>query len=168
MGVPSFSRIGPKDFVLCAMTLSMPDPSISWDRTLPRLSAFLQNISHDPFATSRGSSLLQHHIVSDRLSRDFIDSASRRSTVPCIAYQQGPPDPQGVEPVLDPRNTVTGNGADAEHLTKKRPASHMAEETRSSEASPSSPSAAEGANQFCLCQPDPKIPRPRNGATLFC
>jgi HMG box factor len=43
---------------------------------------------------------------------------------------------------------------------------------RSSSRSPTRLEAAkEAASQFCLCQPDPKIPRPRNGKhhkTLIC
>lgn len=37
---------------------------------------------------------------------------------------------------------------------------------RSSSSSPVKSAATKDAVQFCLCQPDPKIPRPRNGEFL--
>jgi HMG box factor len=153
------------------MTLSMPDPSSAWDRTLPKPDAILQSLSEGTFAR-RGSSLLQHHLVTRSLSQDILEGdLGRRSTVPCISYHERRPsvvnggrtrminsipyDPSLLPPpVLGP-------------LTRKRNASDMAEESLTGSKSPTSPIAGEGVKEFCLCQPDPKIPRPRNGECCF-
>jgi HMG box factor len=52
--------------------------------------------------------------------------------------------------------------------TKELPLRDRSDRSSSSSASSSSPSKSqkEGAMQFCLCQPDPKIPRPRNGESI--
>ncbi|KAJ6101069.1 hypothetical protein N7499_000699 [Penicillium canescens] len=53
--------------------------------------------------------------------------------------------------------------------TKELPLRDRSDRSSSSSASSSSPgkSQKEGAMQFCLCQPDPKIPRPRNAFILY-
>lgn len=154
-------------FDTCAMTLSIRDPSSSWDRTLPKPTAILQNLPAGAFAR-RSSSLLQHHLVSRNFSQETLESdVGRRSTVPCIpnharrmsgAYggQARMVDGHPREPVLLPN-------ASLETLMRKRDESHMAEESQSRPESPSNASVDSGAKEFCLCQPDPKIPRPRNG-----
>jgi HMG box factor len=148
------------------MTLSMPDPSSSWDRTLPKPNGILQNLPAGPF-TRRISSLLQHHLVSRNLSQETLESdVGRRRTVPCISYHGRPLSGVDGQPrMVDnlPREPALLPSASLETLTRKRDASHMAEEPYSRPDSPSSASAGEGAKEFCLCQPDPKIPRPRNG-----
>jgi HMG box factor len=52
--------------------------------------------------------------------------------------------------------------------TKELPMRERSERSSSSSASSNSPiKSKEGAMQFCLCQPDPKIPRPRNGESMW-
>ena len=153
------------------MTLSMPDPSSAWDRTLPKPDAILQTLPEGTF-TRRGSSLLQHHLVSRSLSQEILEKdLGRRSTVPCISYNERRPsgvnggqtrmvDSTSYDPALLPTVALGP-------LTRKRDASDMTEESHSGSKSPSSPVAGEGVKEFCLCQPDPKIPRPRNGECCF-
>ncbi|KAI2732802.1 transcriptional regulator family: HMG [Penicillium roqueforti] len=53
--------------------------------------------------------------------------------------------------------------------TKELPLRERSDRSSSSSASSTSPikSHKESALQFCLCQPDPKIPRPRNAFILY-
>lgn len=53
--------------------------------------------------------------------------------------------------------------------TKELPLRDRSDRSSSSSASSTSPikSQKESAMQFCLCQPDPKIPRPRNGESIL-
>ena len=148
------------------MTLFMPDPSSSWDRTLPKPSGILQNIPAGTLAR-RSSSLLQHHLVSREPQEVLSSDVGRRSTVPCISYHERRSSvPEGAQM----RTVDSSSGEPASYqsaplgtLTRKRDASHMADESLSGPESPSSPITGDGAKEFCLCQPDPKIPRPRNG-----
>lgn len=149
------------------MTLSMPDPSSAWARTLPKPDAILQNLPEGIFSR-RGYSVSQHHLVTRSLSPEILESdLGRRSTLPSISYHESHPsgvnvgqtrmiDSISYDPALLP---ATALGP----LTRKRDASDMAEDSHSGSKSPSSPIAGEGVKEFCLCQPDPKIPRPRNG-----
>ena len=144
----------------------MPDPLSSWDRILPKPNGILQNLPAGTL-TRRSSSLLQHHLVSRNLSPETLESdVGRRSTFPCISYHGIPlSGVDGQTRIVDnlPREPALLPIASQETLTRKRDAFHMAEESHSRPDSPSSPSTGEGAKEFCLCQPDPKIPRPRNG-----
>lgn len=147
------------------MTASMPNHS-SWDRVLPAPHALLNGNAND-LLTRRSSSLLQHHLFS---SKDLLESPrDRRSTVPSISYQ--------VKPTISPTSQILPRGSVDSFtsdqpatgpLTRKRAASLMADESKTREISPATTqeSNSETTNQFCLCQPDPKIPRPRNGRSL--
>lgn len=149
------------------MTASRPNPSLSWDRVLPAPDALLNGSSKDVLPR-RSSSLLQHHLFS---SKDRLEGQKdRRSTVPSISYQVDsrtspvPPIPPPRCPLDISHPTQLATGA----LTRKRAASLMADESTPRETSPAATqgSIPESTNQFCLCQPDPKIPRPRNGTSL--
>jgi HMG box factor, other len=150
------------------MTASMPNHSLSWDRVLPAPHALL-NGNADDILPRRSSSLLQHHLFS---SKDLQDSSKdRRSTVPSIAYQVNP-SISSITPAPSPAAQDypggTVNQAATGPLTRKRAATLMANESKSRETSPATThdSISEASNQFCLCQPDPKIPRPRNGTFM--
>jgi HMG box factor, other len=148
------------------MTAFMPNHSLSWDRVLPAPHALLNGNAND-LLPRRSSSLLQHHLFSPK---DLLDSPrDRRSTVPSISYQADlricpiPPIPQrGFQDSSASDQPETGP------LTRKRAASLMADESKIRDPSPATTQdpISEKANQFCLCQPDPKIPRPRNGTSL--
>lgn len=148
------------------MTTPMPDHSFSWDRVLPAPSALLNGNAND-ILPRRSSSLLQHHLFS---SKHLPESPrDRRSTVPSIAYQVNtrinpiPPIPFGAS-----HDFSSSGELETGSLTRKRAASLMADESETRETSPATThdSNPETTNQFCLCQPDPKIPRPRNGMFL--
>lgn len=145
------------------MSLSMPDQTVPWNRVLPKPTALLHDYFNDPFSR-RDSSLLQHHVTSDRISGAVSDdSASRRLTVPSIAYSEAPRSP--VRPsVSDSKTSVSTLRIDEGAIARKRTASLMEDDLPSRDPSPMIEDQAEDSpNQFCLCQPDPKIPRPRNG-----
>jgi HMG box factor, other len=145
----------------------MPNHTLSWDRILPAPHALLNGNAND-LLPRRSSSLFQHHLCS---SKDLLDSPKdRRGTVPSISYQADlricpiPPIPQrGSQDSSASDQPATGP------LTRKRAASLMADESTIRETSPATTrdSISETTNQFCLCQPDPKIPRPRNGTSLI-
>lgn len=144
----------------------MPNPSLSWDRVLPAPHALLNGNVND-LHPRRSSSLLQHHLFS---SKDLLESPKdRRSTVPSISYQVDPkitPNPR-----IPPRGSLDSSASDQSAtgpLTRKPAALLMADDSKTRETSPATTqdSNSEATNQFCLCQPDPKIPRPRNGTSL--
>ena len=149
------------------MTLPMPDPSSAKHRTLPKPNAIRQNLT-DGTSTSKDSSPWQHRLVSHNLSQNLPESdLGRRSTVPSISYyERRSSDVNGGQtPMVDSTSNDSASlpSIALGPLTRKRGAPAMADEARSGSKSPSSPVPSEGAREFCLCQPDPKIPRPRNG-----
>jgi HMG box factor, other len=139
------------------MSISIPGPSVSWYRVLPKPPALL----HDAFPR-RNSSLLQHHITSDKSFESVSDDiAGRRMTVPSIAYSEVPSSGPRIDSPI--RNSIVSIGSsytDDAPMSRKRTVSLMED---SSHLRDPSPHREEVSNQFCLCQPDPKIPRPRNG-----
>ena len=148
------------------MTTSTIDSSTPWSRVLPRPTALLEECPIEPF-DRRASSLLQHHLPADRSTVTSWDlNIARRSTIPSISY---PTRSISDSSLTDYRQFPAPPSAPlpADRLgqvqSRKRSASHMAPESSSREASPSQTAIAESVPQFCLCQPDPKIPRPRNG-----
>lgn len=153
------------------MSASISDPSIPWNRVLPKPPTLLNDRPDGPFG-KRNISLLNHHTVSERYSKDLLESGTgRRSTVPSISYPQMPS--SSLEFQLPSRESDTNASISTDRsslgsLARKRTLSLMADEPRSREQSPSNQSAIiEPLPQFCLCQPEPKIPRPRNGELLF-
>src|SRR5437763_15026940 len=148
------------------MSLSVPEPSISWYRVLPKPTALLHDHFHDPFAT-HNSSLLQHHIPPSHKSSQGPSNASseRRITVPSIAYSEIPKSGSSIPSPLKDSLVPIGNAyTDDGPATRKRTVSLMEGDAQSADRSFQKD---ESGNQFCLCQPDPKIPRPRNGTCLF-
>ena len=154
------------------MSLSIPDDSISWNRILPKPTALLHDHFNDPFPR-RNSSLLQHHITSDTFLKAVSDdSPGRRITVPSISYSATPKSEPPIQCLLnnsaDSASTLYANEG---QVGRKRNGSLMENESEPRDPSPLTQHPSEEAgNQFCLCQPDPKIPRPRNGMhlTLYC
>jgi hypothetical protein len=147
------------------MSLSIPEPSISWYRVLPKPTALLHDHFHDPFAI-QNSSLLQHHITSHKHSKAPSNTSSeRRITVPSIAYSEIPKSSPSIRSPLRDSLVSIGNAyTDEGPVTRKRTASLMEGDVQSPDRSSHK---EESGHQFCLCQPDPKIPRPRNGM-CFC
>lgn len=124
------------------MALSVPHLSTTWDRTLPNPASLLAN----GIESRRSSSLLQHHISSDQFLTPAVNESSRRNTVPCITRSEN----------------------DRDHLYNEQEyLKHCQESSMSgespTESSPECASPPETSSGYCLCIPDPKIPRPRNG-----
>ena len=147
------------------MSISIPDPTISWYRVLPKPLALRNDHFNDPFSKCN-SSLLQHHITSDKSLTAASDiTAGRRITVPSIAYTEIP---SSSSPSHSPaRTSIVSIGSaytDEGQVARKRAASLMEDNSQSRDQSPQN---EDSANQYCLCQPDPKIPRPRNGTCFF-
>ena len=143
------------------MSISIPEPTISWYRVLPKPPALRDDHFNDPFSRCN-SSLLQHHITSDKSFTAVSDTTiGRRITVPSIAYSEIP---RSSSPSHSPaRTSIVSIGStytDEGQVARKRAASLMEDSSHSRDQSPQN---EESANQYCLCQPDPKIPRPRNG-----
>ena len=157
------SRIRERNSLHNAMTHLMPDPSVPWDRTLPKPTALLSHTPDNPFTQNKTVSWLHRHEAVIHPASPF--ETSRRSTVPNVVHQQRPITQETLDSARISPDFVP-NGSSIEPLvTRKRSFSHMADEAHSSENSPtsSSQSATDSANQFCLCQSESKIPRPRNG-----
>lgn len=181
--VPTFHSIRPcgilesapvtlsKNSFLCAMTLSISDQPSHWHRVTKRHS-LLNDATIDPFPyrDHRAASLLDHHIVRDGPQDARVADNGRRSTVhylppPAPPPIAAPPPP----PPHDPR--YPGAVGPPEHFrdTRKRSMQEMAApDISEGSSSPTSTGQMEGGNQFCLCQPEPKIPRPRNGKEPSC
>lgn len=147
---------------------------LSWDRVLPAPQALLNGHANHELPR-RSSSLLQHHLFS---SKDLLDSPrDRRSTVPALSYYPEPACWRTSQPIpalkiarasQDSSSSTSAPGPDQivqNQLSRKRTASLMADEPKARATSPATTqgSNSDNAGQFCLCQPDPKIPRPRNG-----
>ena len=147
----------------------MSIPSISWNRILPRPSPLYHDQLEDRFGR-RSSSLLQHHLVSigepENLTGSYKD---RRGAIQDIPERER----SRLNPLYGPfagsEKTHAISAFPQKFSTSQRVAPLMAEESspRDESSSSNSISAAEPTNQFCLCQPDPKIPRPRNGKFFF-
>lgn len=167
--------ISPKNSFLCAMTLSISDQPSQWHRITARHS-LMSDATIDPFPyrTSRAASLLDHHIVRDQQKDARIAEDGRRNTVPYlppvvppIASAPAPlPPPQQLPAPPDPRIPPPLIHPDHFHDSDTRKRSHQAmasQEHSEGSASPNSLGHVDGSSSFCLCQPEPKIPRPRNG-----
>jgi hypothetical protein len=104
------------------MSISIPGPSVSWYRVLPKPPALL----HDPFPR-RNSSLLQHHITSDKSFESVSDGiAGRRITVPSIAYSEVPSSGPRIDSPI--RNSIVSIGSaytDDVPMSRKRTVSLM-------------------------------------------
>ncbi|KAJ5101663.1 hypothetical protein NUU61_003885 [Penicillium alfredii] len=153
---------------------------MSYDRVLPNPAALYESA---PVTLPRPTSnLLDHKIMNDDLSNSAM--ASRRPSeggpvgAPC--RYAGPPStlpqlssitrakdtfqkivsPMSSEPrALKPVNPVLA--------TKDIPIRERSSSSSASSTSPVKSAHKESALQFCLCQPDPKIPRPRNAFILY-
>ena len=121
----------------------------------------------------RNSGILAHNnmtSVAYRGPADIINTrrASLRSSSPRRNRLPNSPQQESVDAHHTNSTLVV---APSESLTRKRaPSPDSVEERQRSEHSLSSVSpsntlarTSESASQVCLCQPDPKIPRPRNG-----
>lgn len=106
----------------------------SWDRTLPDPASLTNGIVRNP---RRSSSLSAHQINSTRFLAPVIADLEKRNELPPIAAvsdERRDPDVQA----RSDSGMSDGEGSD-------------------------SPSPSDNPSGFCLCQPERKVPRPRNG-----
>ncbi|KPI40616.1 Repressor of filamentous growth 1 [Cyphellophora attinorum] len=162
------------------MTLSISDQPSQWRRITARHS-LLTDATIDPFPyrTSRAASLLDHHIVRDPYKdARTINDDGRRNTVPHLppaaphitSHSRSSPPPQQLPASPDARappplvHPDQFDDLDARKRSHQAMASHDHSEGSSS---PTSIGHMDGSSSFCLCQPEPKIPRPRNAFILY-
>lgn len=150
------------------MTLSISDQPSQWRRvTDSKRLSLLSDATIDPFPqrVTRSASLLDHHIVSDSQLNPFRrPEYGRRDTVPFLPFRPSPLAHNERRPPPDPIY-VPDDYEDLDELNRKRSFSDMADQPSGS-SSPASVGQVDGQTQFCLCQPEPKIPRPRNGEQI--
>lgn len=159
------------------MFLSSPGPPtrlMSYDRVLPKPMALYYDPARNTLPRP-STSLLEHKIMNDSFSKVTLPQRDAS-----ILRSSG----QNAEPVAAPAPLSQAHLASINHekvainsissrtpLTRERLSPvltvDLPKSTRSSSASPPKSSSLRETTQFCLCQPDPKIPRPRNGELLL-
>ncbi|KAJ5935133.1 hypothetical protein N7466_004680 [Penicillium verhagenii] len=152
---------------------------MSWDRVLPAPAG----LQHENTQV-RPSDLLDHKIMNDRdlpmshgslvYRPDSFKYADLRSTDVAHAHQQMTVLNQGKIPnSRSDQNDMMAPMANTHNMSSmRRPSGPMVSTKELSRSSSSSGSAspvrsAKERDTFCLCQPDPKIPRPRNAFILY-
>ena len=149
------------------MTLSISDRPSPWCllSDYPKRHSLLSDATIDPFPSksTQGASLSEHHIVRDPLEYKTIHEDGRRNALPFLPYRVSPIAHSGPRYSIDARTASLAADKAYEPMSRKRTASIMAEQEETDSSSPASTGQPEGGGQFCLCQPEPKIPRPRNG-----
>jgi hypothetical protein len=143
-------------------TVSISDQPSPWRRLTeyPKRAALLADATVDPFPQSatRSASLHEHHIVRDSHEPPHGSEEIRRSN----SLIQSRPVPVSGSDILRPIETIYIHDDEPYVLDRIHTKSIMTEQASGS-SSPVSGEQVEGQTQFCLCQPEPKIPRPRNG-----
>ncbi|PGG99143.1 HMG box factor, other [Blastomyces parvus] len=143
---------------------------MSWDRVLPKPPALHYDPTGRDFPT-RTSTPMDHQVMINKFSKisdeeSCHQSAALESRALAASFLRATiPSPETsmlakVPPLISP-------------IARKRPSSLITsyaarqERSASSCSSKSTSSKESSSLQFCLCQPDPKIPRPRNAFILF-
>ncbi|KAJ5779319.1 hypothetical protein N7457_007039 [Penicillium paradoxum] len=147
---------------------------MSYDRVLPNPVALRYESVQVPIA--RPSNLLEHKIMNEDLSKSAM--AMRYPTEggpvgPSIRYADARS--TGISQTHHHMSSLneakSSNGVKPMGpmlSTKELPMRDRSDRSSSSSASSTSPvKSKENTMQFCLCQPDPKIPRPRNAFILY-
>lgn len=156
---------------------------MSYDRVLPNPVALRYESAQ--VTLPRPSNLLNHKIMNEELSALAMrhPAADGGPVGPLVRYS----DPRSA--VHQAHQHISLNASKEPHAhkmssngsvkpvkpvgpmisTKELPLRDRSDRSSSSSASSTSPikSQKESVMQFCLCQPDPKIPRPRNGESIL-
>jgi hypothetical protein len=142
-------------------TVSISDQPSPWRRLTdyPKRAALLADATVDPFPqrVTRSASLYEHHIVRDPHEPPCTSEENRRSNslVPLQSF------PVSGSEIPQPVETIYIHDDEPYEPDRNRLNSIMTDQASGS-SSPASAGQAEGKTQFCLCQPEAKIPRPRN------
>jgi HMG box factor len=125
---------------------------MSYDRVLPKPVALRYESVQ---VTPRPSNLLDHKIMNDLPN----------------SMHEGRYDPRPVSQshvTLNMPESKMGKPVGPMLTTKGLPMRERSERSSSSSASSNSPiKSKDSPVQFCLCQPEPKVPRPRNGESMW-
>lgn len=143
---------------------------MSYDRVLPNPVALRYESAQ--VSLPRPSNLLDHKVMNEELPKSVM--AMRH---PDGAVRYADPRSTGIhqthQHISKEAHRMSSNGPGKPVgpmiSTKELPLRERSDRSSSSSASSTSPvkSHKESALQFCLCQPDPKIPRPRNGESIL-
>lgn len=156
---------------------------MSYDRVLPNPVALRYESAQ--VTLPRPSNLLDHKFMSEELSAMAMRHPADGPVGPSVRYS----DPRSVHQTHQ-HNSLNASKEPHAHAhahahkmssngsvkpvgpmisTKELPLRDRSDRSSSSSASSTSPvkPQKESAMQFCLCQPDPKIPRPRNGESML-
>lgn len=141
--------------------LNVPRP-MSYDRVLPPLPAF-----RAPVVAASNTlglhSLRRHRIMTHQSSNAIADRtrslASQKRSPPAPAKGLASPDEESREdyegsPMIRSRRSSQASNGESRQVKQRVPSVSKANAVSWQDESPS---------QICLCQPDPKVPRPRNG-----
>jgi hypothetical protein len=143
-------------------TVSISDQPSPWRRLTeyPKRAALLADATVDPFPqrATRSASLREHHIFRGSHEPPHGSEETRRSN----SLIPSQPAPVSGSDIPRPIETIYIHDDEPYVLDRNRISSIMTDQDSGS-SSPVSGEQAEGQTQFCLCQPEPKIPRPRNG-----
>ena len=145
------------------------------NRVLPLPPALSTTSAPSPL-NSRRDSLLQNRIMTGRepsssSTKNKSRSASLKSSSP--AGRHSPQSP-GEEPLEHYQDSSVGVSPSHRSTPKRSPSQVSAEAVRRSSRHLPSLSTSSGSvrstdspSQLCLCQPEPKVPRPRNGENFL-
>lgn len=140
---------------------------MSFDRVLPKPPTFHHEPAHVP-VPRKTSNLLEHKIMNDDAAAAVnMDGDHHRDWASCrYAADMRPVDASPIAS-LNRAKIALNKIASSASVERSKPivpllTKDIPPRDRSSSSSPVKRSAND-AVQFCLCQPDPKIPRPRNG-----
>ena len=164
---------------------------MSYDRVLPKPAALHYEATQVTLPPRQTSNLLEHKIMNDNLSNKMavldhppfhlpyastdgylnVDSLPQihhlsslnraKMAFNQIASSGGPLD--SYKPITPLSTTTTKDMPIRERYSHSDRSSGSSSPVKSSSSSSREQHHHQPAAQFCLCQPDPKIPRPRNG-----
>ncbi len=149
-------RIALDIFHLSAIIIVNVQTSMSYHRVLPPPPALAsQDISS---WSIEPDSLLRHKIMTTESPNNF--SRKTKSLTPF----QNPSSPEADKALSSPGLQSLEDYVDSPQVGKKKSFSQISNESHKPRSRlPSVSWDLESPSQICLCQPDPKIPRPRNG-----
>ncbi|KAJ5172416.1 hypothetical protein N7492_005009 [Penicillium capsulatum] len=142
---------------------------MSFDRVLPNPAALRYETPQ--VSLPRPSNLLDHKIMNEPLPPPM----TQPDAAACRYADLRPDGGSSTTPLARSKGPV-GNLEPLPIINGTRPPGPMIEtkdlafrdrSSISSAGSPIKPAFKDGPEQFCLCQPDPKIPRPRNAFILY-
>lgn len=150
---------------------------MSYDRVLPKPPA-LHYDSPQASLSRPTSNLLEHKIMNDGITMsdhqmDKATSYRYSESLPQVnllslhrsrlSAEKTPTSPSASSTLESSKPT---SGLPTKSLPMRDQSSISERSSSSSPVKPAAPGPRESVTQFCLCQPDPKIPRPRNGKPI--